>query len=231
MADEYNSNSITKLTRGTFKIKNYRFQSCIVESRISEEPPGTTNFTQEWEIGGNWTTVSYRGGLNPYGLEAKNTHIQVWLRRGTINQWGTPVVCWHVLSILDQYWYWERRPTEFHNPTDENYNWIDGIHIEHIEMRKGTIPASVVGLWGERTINPAHQLIFYQYQPIVGPATLVEQNPWSRDPDLPHNRIGEISSALSLSKILKLHPHMNWILTCRTVFLGSVILQLQSDVE
>ena len=157
--------------------------------------------------------------------------IQVWLRRGTINQWGTPVVCWHVLSILDQYWYWERRPTEFHNPTDKNYNWIDGIHIQHIEMWKGTIPASVVGLWGERTINPAHQLIFYQYQPFVGPATWVEQNSWSQDPDLPHNRIGKISSALSLSKILKLRPHMNWILTCRTVFLGSVILQLQSDVE
>ena len=26
------------------------------------------------EIGGNWTTASYRGGLNPYELEAKNTH-------------------------------------------------------------------------------------------------------------------------------------------------------------
>lgn len=50
------------------------------------------------------------------------------------------------LSILDQYWYWEQQPTEFHNPTDENYNQIDVIHIEHIEMRKGIIPASVVGL-------------------------------------------------------------------------------------
>ena len=42
---------------------------------------------------------------------------------------------------------------------------------------------------------------------------MVEQSPCSQDLDISHNRIGEISLALSHSKVLKLHPRMNWIVT------------------
>jgi hypothetical protein len=40
---------------------------------------------------------------------------------------------------------------------------------------------------------------------------MVEQSPCSQDLDISHNQIGEISLALSHSKVLKLHPRMNWI--------------------
>jgi hypothetical protein len=133
--------------------------------------------------------------------------------------------------------YWQELFTAIVNATNENISKISSICIEKVEMKGEIVSALVNSLCG-KAVNSITSIKFVDTnlggEGVISLSTLMEQSTGLWTLNLSHNRIGDMNSALCLSRALKPHLSMDFLIMSHCDLgndpdILSVILQ--SDVK
>ena len=133
--------------------------------------------------------------------------------------------------------YWQDLFTAIVNATNENIAQISSICIEKVEMKREIVAALVSSLSG-RAVCSIKSIKFVDTnlgrEGVISLSTLMEQSVGLWTLNLSHNRIGDMNAALCLSRALKPHLSMDFLIMSHCDLgndpdILSVILQ--SDVK